>query len=178
MLTAIHEGREDALRAVLAAIPVHDGSPFARVRGTHNGRWVVVDTAASPQATRRAGGLDEPLLMCSAVIDRDPQEWLHDLLRVLGPLADDIWSHCPGWPATNGVDAGLTAARVRFLLGHHTPASLDFATWDEPVDGIRAALALRDRIARFAVRTQRLGADDLLGAFRQEFGGEGEDEHP
>jgi len=37
--------------------------------------------------------------------------------------------------------------------------------------------ALRDRIAAFAVRTQRLNADDLLSAYRREFGGQPSEQH-
>lgn len=162
MLTAVLDGHEPALRATLAGLPTREESPFAQVRGTHNGRWVVVNTDASPSAPRRAGGLDTPVLMCAAVIDRDPDEWLHDLISVLGPRADDIWSHCPGWPD----DAD---ARVGYLLAHRTRASLDFATWDAPVDTIREALELRERVAGFAVRAQQLTGDDLLAAYRQEF---------
>jgi hypothetical protein len=162
MLSAIREGHEQRLREVLAEIPLRDASPFASVPGTHNGRWVVVNTAASPSATLRAGGLDAPLLMCSAVIDREPREWVDDLLRVLGPLADEIWSHCPGWP-TAATD------RADHLLSGATASSLDFATWDQPVERIRTALALRRRLASFAVRTQRFEPDALLEAYRKEF---------
>lgn len=162
MLTAVIDGHEEPLRAVIAAIPTHSESPFASVRGTHNGRWVVVNTAASPSAPLRAGGLDAPVLMCSAVIDRDPSEWLHDLLRVLGPLADDIWSHCPDWP--DRVDE-----QVGYLLDRRTRASLDFATWDASVGTIRNALVSRRRIVDFAVRTQGAAGDELLAAYREEF---------
>ncbi len=162
MLTAILDGHEEPLRAVLAGIAPHSESPFASVRGTHNGRWVVVNTDAAPSAPLRAGGLDAPLLMCSAVIDRDPTEWLHDLVRVLGPLAGDIWSHCPDWPD----DADR---QVAYLLAHRTHSSLDFATWDAPVDTIREALDIRRRVAALAVRTQGLDRDALLTAYREEF---------
>ena len=162
MLTAVLDGHEHPLRAAIAALATHSASPFAKVRGTHNGRWVVVNTDSSPSAPLRAGGLDKPVLMCAAVIDRDPTEWLYDLLAALGPTADDIWSHCPGWP-----DDG--DARVEYLLAHRTKASLDFATWDAPVETIREALELRSRVAAFAVRTQALTGDELLSVYREEF---------
>jgi len=171
-LTAVLDGHEEALRAVLASLPVRDGSPFASVAGTHNGRWVVVNTDANPSAPMRVGGLTGPMLMCSAVIDRDPRDWLADLLAVLGPTADAIWSHCPGWPGD-----GPLAAQVEHLLDHRVCSDLDFATYDVPVEEIRSALALRDRIAAFAVRTQRLNADDLLSAYRRELGGQPSEQH-
>ncbi|MDX2380279.1 MAG: hypothetical protein QNM02_11045 [Acidimicrobiia bacterium] len=162
ILTAVRDGRETPLRAALAVLPNRSESPFAKVRGTHNGRFVVVNTDAAPSAPLRAGGLDTPLLMCAAVIDREPSEWLHDLLRVLGSAGDDIWSNCPDWPIE-------TDARVEYLLAHRTRASLDFATWDAPVGRIHEALALRDRVVDFAVRTQRTSGDELLAAYREEF---------
>ncbi len=162
ILTAVCEGREAPLRVALAALPTRSESPFAKVRGTHNGRWVVVNTEASPSAPLRAGGLETPVLLCAAVIDRDPSEWLHDLLRVLGDSAEDIWSNCPDWPAE-------TSARVEYLLARHTRASLDFASWDAPTDRILRALELRERVAEFATRTQGASRDDLLVAYREEF---------
>lgn len=162
MLSAIIDGHEAPLRAALAALPVRDGSPFAEVEGTHNGRFVVVNTEAAPSATLRAGGLEAPLLMCSAVIDRPPHEWLNDLLTALGEAADAIWSHCPGWPAA-------TDDRVGYLLGCRVRSSLDFATWDVPVDEILDSLAVHARVTDFAVRSQHLDADELLAAYREEF---------
>ena len=50
LLTAVLDGHEAPLRAALAALPARDESPFAKVRGTHNGRWVVVNTDESPSA--------------------------------------------------------------------------------------------------------------------------------
>jgi hypothetical protein len=172
MLTAVLDGHEEPLRAALARLPGRDGSPFAAVHGTHNGRLVVVDTAPAPDAPLRVGGLDAPMLMCSAVIDREPREWLRDLLQVLGSTAEEIWTHCPGWPAGAGTDAQLD-----FLLAHRTASSLEFATWDAPVDEVRAALALHQRLAAFAVRAQHLGGEQLVSAFRAEFGRRRDEEH-
>ena len=110
ILTAVLDGHRDALRTVLAGLPTEHASPFARVAGTHNGRWVVLDTAASPDAPRRVGGVPRPMLMCSAVIDRSAEDWLANLLEALGGDADRIWGHCVGWP--------VGANRVSFLLEH------------------------------------------------------------
>lgn len=160
LLTGVLEGHEAPLRAALAALPTGSASPFAKVRGTHNGRWVVIDTGEDPAAPRRAGGLDAPVLLCAAVIDPDPTEWLCDLLQAFD--ANAIWSHCPGWPAGREEQVG-------HLLAHRTSASLDFATWDAPVDTIRRALDLRTRVADFAVRTQGSRGDELVSAYRAEF---------
>lgn len=163
ILTAVLDGHADALRQVIAAIPIDDHSPFASMAGTHNGRWAVVSTEASPMHALRAGGLPRPMMMCSAVIDLPVQKWVDDFLAILGHTADEIWSHCPGWPSGG--------SRAAYLLAHRVTPRLAFATWDAPVEAITAALATRTRVEHFAIRTQGFTADDLLAAYRTEFQG-------
>lgn len=163
LLTAVLPGREDPLRAYLSALPTDDRSPFASVAGTHNGRWVVMNTDPEPAARYRAGGLPAPMLMCSAVIDESPDAWLADLLTVLGERADEIWSHCAGW--------GRATDKAAFLMSHRVPATLAFRTWEAPAARIRTALANHRRVAALAVRAQHLGAADLLRAYREEMDG-------
>ena len=160
VITAVKPGRHDELRNRLRSIPTGADSPFAGVPGTHNGRWALVDTSASPTAPLRAGGLTSPMLVCSAVIDATPAQWLSALLDEIGELADEIWGHCPGWP---------TSDRVEHLLAHRVMPHLGFATWNEPADKIRRALDHREQLVDFAVRTQGLSAPALLDAYRREF---------
>ena len=161
ILLPVLDGHAAALREVLGAIPV-DGGPFAEVPGTHNGRFALVDTSPSPAARRRAGGLDGPMLMCSATIDVEPGPWLRTFLGALGPVADDVWSHCPGW--------ALTVDRVAFLLDHRVQPALEFATWDAPVDRIQHALDVHRRLSALAVRMHGAAPADLLAAYRDEMG--------
>lgn len=161
MLTAVLDGHLDALRDEVLALPTGDDSPFAGVPGTHNGRFVVVSTDPSPTARRRAGGLPAPMLMCSAVIDRDPREWVRDLLGELGDRADSIWSHCAGWRDTTDP--------VEYLASHRVPPVLSFATWDAPVDRVRVALAGHATAKSLAVRAQHMTPDELVAAYRAEF---------
>lgn len=153
MLTAVLDGHRADLGRVLDALPTGPGSPFARVPGTHNGRWIVVETPPSSTNPRRVGGLPAPMLMCSAVIDRPAAEWVADLLGVLGDDADRIWSQCAGWPASGD--------RAAFLLCHVVPPALPFATWDEPVQRVRAALDLHAEVVALAVRSQSMTASEL-----------------
>lgn len=161
ILTAVLDGHRDALHDVLRAIPV-DGGPFAQVPGTHNGRFALISTEAAPTARMRAGGLEGPMLMCSATIDTDPGAWLRHFLHALGPLAEDIWSHCDGW--ASNVD------RVAFLLSHRVPSALEFATWDAPVDRVQRALDVHRRLSALAVRMQGADPAALLAAYREEMG--------
>ncbi len=160
VITAVKPGRHDELRTLLGSIPTGAASPFARIPGTHNGRWALIDTSASLTAPLRAGGLVAPMLVCSAAIDSTPAQWLSALLAEVGGLADEIWGHCPGWPTTD---------HVGHLLAHQVKPHLGFATWDEPAAEIRRALDCRGKLVDFAVRTQGLPAAELLDAYRREF---------
>ena len=152
ILTAVLDGHADALRSTIEAIPLRGDSPFASVAGTHNGRWVVV--TPKPVAP-------DTLLMCSATIDRPAGEWLVDFLHVLGPTADAIWCHCPGWP-------GESARQIDWLSAHRVHSALSFATWDVPAAEIVDALATRARVERLVLRAQGLDAPALLAAYREE----------
>jgi hypothetical protein len=158
ILTTVLDGHHDALDAELRALPVDDG-PFSKVAGTHNGRFALISTAPSPTARMRAGGLRGPMLMCSATIDREPATWLRDFLHALGHRVEDIWTHCEGW--ANTVD------RVAFLLDHRVPSSLEFATWDAPVDRVQRALDMHRRLSALAVRVQGADPTTLLAAYRE-----------
>ena len=152
ILTAVVEGHTDALRSTIEAIPLRDESPFASVAGTHNGRWVVV--TPKPIAP-------DTVLMCSATIDRPVAEWLVDFLRVLGPTADAIWSHCVGWPDE-------ASRQIAWLSAHRVHSALSFATWDVPVAEIVDALEMRARVERLVLRAQGLDAAALVAACREE----------
>lgn len=164
ILTAVRDGHDGELRSFVASLSV-EHSPFASVPGTHNGRFTVVRTDPLNRIeppSLRSGGLPHPMLMCSAVIDTPPDEWLTDLLRVLGGDADRIWSNCAGWPGTENA--------VPWLLRHRVKPWLSFGTWKADVGVMKRALELREQVERFAVGTQALGAADLVARFRNTFG--------
>lgn len=155
ILTAVRDGEAEVVRESVSSLPLRDGSPFASVPGTHNGRFVVV----SPRP------LAPPVfLMCSATIDVPVRGWLERFLAVLGSTADEIWSHCPGWPGSNG-------PMLDYLCSHRVHAALEFATWDVPAAAIVEALTTRRRVQALAVRAQGLDASSLLAAYRTEFAG-------
>ena len=155
ILTAVLDGQAVAVREVVSSLPVRDGSPFASVAGTHNGRFVVV----SPRPLSPA-----VFLMCSATIDVPVRGWVERFLAVLGPTADAIWSHCPGWP-------GPAGPMIDYLCAHRVHPELEFATWDVPAAAIVEALATRRRVQDLAVRTQGLDVPSLLSAYRKKFAG-------
>ena len=163
ILSAVLHGHDDELRSFIASLSV-EHSPFASVPGTHNGRFTVVRTdplTRTDPPSLRSGGLPHPMLMCSAVIDSPPAEWLEHLLSVLGPDADRIWSHCAGWPGPEGA--------IPWLLQQRVKPWLTFATWKTDVTRMKKALQLREHVERFAVSTQGLAAADLSARFRSTF---------
>ena len=151
ILTAVLEGHADALRSAVSALPVGEGSPFAAAPGTHHGRFVVVCPRPLAPAT---------FLMCSATMDVPVSTWIDDFLRALGATADDIWSHCAGWPADS---------RAAYLLAHRVHPALEFATWDAPAASIVEALDVQRRVVQLALRVQGLDAASQLAAYRAEF---------
>ena len=102
--------------------------------------------------------------MCSATIDVPVRGWVERFLAVLGPTADAIWSHCPGWP-------GPAGPIIDYLCSHRVHPALEFATWDVPAAAIVEALATRRRVQDLAVRAQGFDASSLLAAYRKEFAG-------
>ena len=161
ILTAVKDGRADELRSLIESLPADDRSPFASVPGTHNGRWTVVRTDPLPEPNLRSGGLPRPMLMCSAVIDPKPKQWVRSLIEVLGPAADSIWDHCAGWPGRSG--------GVDWLLRHRVRPWLSFTTWDAPVAEMLEARRTRELVERLAIQTQGSDAASLVSAYRQAF---------
>ncbi len=153
ILTAVLDGHADLLRSTIESIPRRDGSPFAAVPGTHNGRLVVV--TPKPIAP-------DTMLMCSATVDTPVKLWLDAFVRALGPTADAIWSHCAGWPRNE-------ISRTTWLLAHRVPSALSFATWDAPAATVIEALTTHERVRDLAVEGQGLDSQALLAAYRAEF---------
>lgn len=154
ILTAVRDGEAEVVRDIVSSLPVRDRSPFASVGGTHNGRFVVV----SPRPLAPA-----VFLMCSATIDAPVRDWVERFLHVLGSTADEIWSHCPGWP-------GPAGPRVDYLCARRVLPALEFATWDVPAASVVEALTARRQVQELAIRVQGLDAPSLLAAYRTEFG--------
>jgi hypothetical protein len=99
-------------------------------------------------------------------VDGMPRTFLTRLVAAAGPTVDAIWRHCAGWPGRDD-----EARMVAWLEDHAIDNTLSFATWAGPTaEGIRAALARRDKVIAMALETQGLPAAALQGAFRRRFG--------
>ena len=104
---------------------------FDAVEGTHFARLARVSWEP---------GSDGHLLF-SAFADGRARDYPARLVRGLGPLADDVFAGCAGYPGH--ADAAVTA---EWLARHHLPASM-FLAWRQPmsVAEVRAALDRRRR---------------------------------
>jgi hypothetical protein len=155
--TPLFEGCAADLRREIGALPRGEHSPFAALPGTHFARLTVVEGV-------RGGSV----LVCSAVTDVAPAEFIVAVLTRTGDLPERLWSNCPGWP---GMDDVPRAAA--WLEEHVVEPTLAFCTWDAPLPRVQAGLALRERLIAFAPSVQDLHDDPaaLQRAFVEAFGG-------
>jgi hypothetical protein len=151
VLAPVEPGREEALRAAIAALPTGGASPFARLPGTHFGRWVVLD---------RPG--PDPRLVFSVVADATTTDYLRAALRVESFAS--LWADCLGWPDGDEVE------KVRWLENHLVPATLPFGTNPARVEAITAGLTLSGRLRAFVVTTRTADPRSLRTAFGQDLG--------
>jgi hypothetical protein len=162
-LTPVAEGREAALRAHLRALPPGPRSPLIRVPGTHYARWSIVRLESRdgwPIET------EPPYLLFAAEFDGEREPYTRRLCQTLGYDAHDVWMHCAGYPGPS------PDALAAFLLAHHVEPGYSVAAYpDATVDEVRAAFALRERLADFLVRAGSLEGEALQRAWLARFRG-------
>jgi hypothetical protein len=162
-LVPISEGREQALRAYLRALPRGARSPLARLSRTHFARWVVIDRLpADVPEPEQLGG---PYLLFTSNLDGDVESYLEELCARIPEEAREIWGCCAGFP---GVED--TGAFTRWLLDHHLTTSFFVPAYGRAtVERVRGSLAARDELLRFVLRSQDLAPAERLDAFRAVF---------
>jgi hypothetical protein len=139
LLAPLRGGEADAARAAIAALD----EPFARVPGTHLARVQVLD------------GVE---LLVAADYDGEREPWLEAAARELEP----VLAHCAAWPGTEERAQLLRWAGERELAAGFSVVGAPRATVEE----IGAALALRERLARFAAETDGFDDEALHAAWR------------
>jgi hypothetical protein len=167
VLTPVLQGHESQLASYLDALPSGDGSPLARVPGTHFARWVLIDDVVYEGAGQERDALSVPRLLFTSNHDGPPDPYLEALARSMSEEADAIWGHCAGYPGS-----GDPRAFAAWLRAHQVESALFFAAYgDQTLEQVRANLATRTRVMEFALRGQVLGADDFEQEFRKAFSG-------
>jgi hypothetical protein len=163
VLAPVLEGRVDELRRTLDATPDEELSPLAQVPGLHFSRWVIVPDLVYGAEPQRPDRLRRPLLVFTSTFDGSLDDHLAALLEGLGESADAVWGHCDGWPGRGQGADWLRAHRVKTGL---FVAAYPGAT----VEGVRHALAARERLLALAEETQRADTQTLRRRFLEELG--------
>jgi hypothetical protein len=164
VLTPIVGGREDALTRHLDGLPGGDGSPLARVPGTHFARWVVIPDVVHQGAGQTRDHLKASRLLFSSSFDGPLAAHLEALRTGLGEDADTIWGHCLGYPGR-----GAPAAFAGWMRAHRLVSALSFAAQDQTVGEVRSNLELRARLIDFALGGRDLPPEQLQSGFRERF---------
>jgi hypothetical protein len=167
VLTPIREGHESTLARYLNALEGGRESPLSRVARTHFARWVVVGDVVYEGKGTRDHLKRGQLLFTSNFDGTDLDSYLESLRTGLGPAADEIWSHCSGYPGSDGA-----AAFAAYMRKHHIESSLFFAAYGEKtVDEVKTSLAVRRDVINFAMNSQAMAPAALQAAFARAFPG-------
>lgn len=163
-LTPIRPGEEPALRGYLETLR-QDGSPLARLAGTHFARWVILRDWVNDPSQSREDRLGGPYLIFTSNFDGPVDPYLDELCVKLAPEAREIWGRCIGCPPE------ATGPQLKAYLVHNKidtgffVAAYPHAT----VAQVKAALAAREQLITLAVRAQGMGPDELWRAFGEAF---------
>jgi hypothetical protein len=164
VLAPIVEGREDRLTRHLDGLPDGDGSPLARVPGTHFARWVVIPDVVQQGDGQRADHLKASRLLFASSFDGPLASYLEALRTGLGADADTIWGHCLGYPGHREPEAFAD-----WLSAHRIIDTLAYAAHDQTVGEVHSNLELRARLIDFALGGQGLPPELLMSGFRERF---------
>ena len=165
VLAPVEPGRASDLAAYLDGLPSDATGPLSRVRGTHFGRWVVLDQLVYQGPPQKRDTWRAPRLLFTSNFDGPLDPYLEALRTGLGADGDAVFGHCSGYPGS--ADAGAWSA---WLLARRVPSSLFFAGYgDQTVEDVKANLALRARLIAFALQAQGLEPAELQARFREAF---------
>jgi hypothetical protein len=166
LLVPVQPQRAAALAQVLAALPAREGSPLARVAGTHFARWVVLDQPVFQGPPQHRDAWRAPRLLFTSNFDGPLEPYLEGLRTGLGEDGDRIFGHCAAYPGS-----AAPGAWRAWVLAHRVPSSLFFGAYGErTVPEVRSDLDLRARLIAFALDAQRLPPAELQERFGAAFG--------
>ena len=166
VLAPIRPGHEQGLREAIAGLDRDGPGPFALVPTVHFARLVIIDRLPHEGPPRRRQTPRVQHLLFSSVFDGDPDRHLDELCRLMPDALDAVFAHCLGAPLPAGEDPRAFRGWIR---RHQIETAAFFAPYGEAtVAQVRASLALRERIASFAVRTQYAPGERLREQFERE----------
>jgi hypothetical protein len=165
-IVPIRAGHKAPLRRRLAALGRDGPSPFARVPAIHFARLVILDRLPHEGPPRLRQVLHQQHLLFSSVSDGGRDRLVDQLCRRMPDTLDAVFDHCDGAPHPPSADP---QAFGDWIGRHQLDTAAFFAPYgDATVDEVRASLALRERIAEFAVRMQYAPARQLQAEFERE----------
>jgi hypothetical protein len=165
VLVPIQAGHEGALADTLNDLPPRDGSPLARVPGTHFARFVVIDAPVYEGAPQKRDSWKASRLLFTSNFDAPRDRYLDVLRTGLDTDGDAIFGHCVGYPGH--ADAQAWAA---WLIAHRVKSSLFFGAYgDQSVQTVRDNIAMRARLIAFALEAQGLAPAELQARFNEAF---------
>jgi hypothetical protein len=162
----INAGHESALAQLLDALPLREGSPLARVAGTHFARFVVLDAPVYEGPPQRRDSWKAARLLFTSNFDGPLERYLERLRTALGADGDAVFGRCAGYPGSE--DARRWG---EWLLRHRVVSSLFFAAYgDQDVETVVANVDVRARLIAFALAAQGLEPAELQAGFVEAFG--------
>lgn len=165
VLTPIRDGHETRLARYLDLLEGGDGSPLARVPGTHFARWVVIGDVVYEGRRQRRDHLKLGRLLFTSNFDGPVEAYLEVLGAGLGEVADAVWDNCVGYPGR-----GDPAAFAGYMRRHQIENALFFAAYgDRAVQDVKRSLTARREVIDFALSAQGMTAVELQASFRGRF---------
>lgn len=150
----VRAGADEALLAAIAAVPVADRSPFARLGTVHFARWVLMNDTPRPGVAT---------VWFSATFDGTLDRFLSGLARHMPGELDAVFTHCVEWPGArdrHGFERWVRARRV--------PVAYFLAAYpDATLPQISRALARRRALVELAGQAPHMDAAQLHAAFRE-----------
>jgi hypothetical protein len=116
MLAPIQAGHESALADALNDLPLREGSPLARVPGTHFARFVVIDAPVYQGAAQQRDSWKASRLLFTSNFDEPLDGYLDRLRTGFDADGDAIFGHCVGYPGRADAQAWTP-----WLLSHRNP---------------------------------------------------------
>lgn len=163
-LSALRPLRRPLLHALLAFLRTLKPDRIAReLAFLHFAQWLVIpaDRAHRVSSAQPGAVSKRHYLLFLSAFNGDWDEYLHAFSRVLAPPLNAIWTHCPGWPGAQHLQAFL-----RYVDDHELFADAFYNAYDDAnAEDIRAALRLSRALEEFALE---LDVGDAK-RFRQRF---------
>jgi len=165
-MTPVLPGQEDELVARLAAWGSDRDSPLARMGSTHFARFVVLHDLVYQGPPQVRDSLQSAYLIFVSNFDGDLEPYLESMLDLMADEAEEVWGLCVGFPGTTDRDRFFA-----YLLHNQVDTTFFVSAYPgATVPQVHDSLDLRRRLVDFAVAAQGMEPEQLMTAWRRDFG--------